>query len=157
MPGPVRLQAVWLSIRDRLKNDAVMVQRLAGKPAVYVRTGYASAAPEGPETAVWSRLVIAPVVRPTETHFPNGARQVTFLLRAETHSPTTSHDFTMTLEAIHAEAYRLVHGWTPPPQRYALLAQPIWQRNPPQPPMWSQEHDVWYSSAEYRMIVNPTP
>lgn len=116
---------------------------------------------EDGEEVVWGRVVLVPTQTLWPQPFVEGeTRKVAFLVRAECHAPRGEPNFDAgrLLEAVQAEAYTLLQGWTPAPFVNAMVALPVYRQEAPQPlPLWDDTRGLWYTSSQYRteFVSNP--
>ena len=158
-PTPPRTGELWAAIPARL-DSAAMQTILGGAGRIYLITADGATDPVGSESQAWARGVIAPVRRLFGEPESNVGRDrmVPWLVRFDVHPPggARGYDPAVALEAAHAEAFRLLHGWTPTDFTRASMDRPIWRHTDPQSlPLWDSATGVWFTSAEYRGWLNP--
>jgi hypothetical protein len=144
----------WDAVRDRLSTPR-MEQLLRGAGRVRLATEEHTE-PEGGEQEVWARaVVLSTATLWTVDYDPALPRPVSWLVRAEVHSPPMESQFNPArlLDAIHAEAYNQLQGWEPAPGTFprAFVALPVYRQESPQAmPLWDDATGVWYTSSQYR-------
>ena len=158
-PAPPRIAELWGLLKTRL-DSAAMQAALGGAGRIFLITEDGAGEPQGSEAQQWGRLVIAPVRRAfgEPESGPGRDRMVPFMVRADAHPPggVAAFDPTIALEAAHAEAFTLLHGWTPVGLTKASMDRPMWRHTDPQSlPLWDDDHGVWFMSAEYRGWLAP--
>lgn len=149
----IRYWEMWDHLRAYLPSVRMLSILQGGK--VYIE-GDDYSQPEGPETAMWGRLIIVPSQRMWEDQVGTGpTRSCSFLTRAEAHpsyAPGARVD--KLLDGIQDEATVLLNGHIIPKATYIMGALPLWQARPPQPlPLWDDDRGVYFTSAEWRLEV----
>lgn len=154
-PAPPRAASLWPEVVSRLETAAM--EEILGGPDRVVLNRDADAEGLGGESSWWARCVIIPVVRNWEVEdVPGREIIVPWLVRAEAHSPGGDYDPLVTLEATHGEAFARLHGWRPGAIGGANARLRAWRETAPQPaPQHDAPRDVWQSSSEFRILLEP--
>ena len=152
---PPRLGEFWFAAKARL--DAALAGLLGGAGRVHIvgENYYA-----GSEQAQWSRVVIVPAEAawPVRDQ-PGRMKAAPFVVRAETHFPSTDmRPVLFKLEALHVAIFESLHGWEPDEVAedfdHLRVRLPVYREAPEQAmPMWDDANDVWWTSAQYRVVA----
>lgn len=157
-PEPPRTWALWDAVAERLRSPT-MEALLNGGPLqgkVYAIWEDESRALDLP--APWARVVILPVTGTFQIPDDVGAdRVVPFLIRADVQPPKDGrYNPARLLEALQAEAWRRLRGWTPGALQHVEVHLPIWRSTAPQAiPLWNEGDGTLFLSAEYRVVAEP--
>lgn len=149
-PSPPRFWGLWEAFKERLRT-----QLGPADPAAVYRYGETDIW-EGAQENQWWRVAIVPVTTAFPTQELAGRFiSIPFLIRTEVHMPTSAPAHPK-LEDLQADAFAALHGWKPEGLNFAKVQRRIWRESPPQAmPLWDDERDLWYLSAQYRVVVEP--
>lgn len=129
-------------------------------PGTYLSWDRGAAEPRGTPTGeVWGRVVLVPVTNPAgEIERPGRSRLLRWLARAEFRDPEIpGWDPAVSLDRAHDVLFARLHGWRAGDLGEALAALACYRTTSPGAgPSWDPDRGVWWSSCEYRALIEPT-
>jgi hypothetical protein len=157
----IDLEPFWDALQARLA-EPTLEAILGGSGRIY---GFWDAIPdriEENEGQWWATVAILPISTIwQQDDRPGRDELVRWLIRVDSHGPVAAgYRPDRTLHAAHARAFERIHGWLPGPMddgqgnTVANGRLPAYRQTRPAPiPFWDNTRDVWYTSAEYRTLI----
>lgn len=156
-PSPVPPRTYELPDVVAQRLDTPILEELLGGPGRVFAKKDEPMEQEGQPSEAWGRVVVQLGERIVPAGQEHGTRRATprVLVRAEVNRPGPGFDPSRALEAIHAEVFQELEGWTPVVDE-ASVAWPLWRVGMVNAePLWDDERGLWLKTAEYRLVLGP--
>lgn len=151
----------WRALVARLDTTelAAVLGGDAAAPRVFMSWDRGAAEPRGLAAGdPWGRVVLLPIINPVgEVERPGRSRLLQWLARVDFREPgIPSWDPALSLDRAHAVLFSLLHGWTPGDLGEVVAALGCYRwTSPGSAPAWDEDRGCWYSSCEYRHLIEP--